>query len=966
MHKRKLLRRGGGSLLTGLLLALVLNFTMSGLKTSADTTSPWLGVTDPVLQKDSEFAPGTAVPYSVNGNRDCTQTTMAFVTNKQDVCGVETSFGLLDSNSNLQLNNTKSAGKLNNYNGYQQGIIGVPSSSTVINYTSPPTAGLYLWFTKNLQDAINTTVNPVTYQVNYQVNRGADVGLRDKAHTLLAAQTDSLSFSSNGKWMVVDSPYRAMLRVNLDTFEVLPFAPAFNYDIGIAPGAQTAVSSDGRYAVVASRPFNLFKIYDLSTCGVVPNSVSTPVTCQSRDLLPFMQSKITNLQGVSAIRFLSDDSLSLYANYYLTAGVSSTNQVAKYILSSAGGSAQRIEYLAMGDSYISGEGAYDYQDGTDTDNNHCHLSQKSYPHLVAVSLSFNSFHSVACSGATMNDINNGSGQYKGQVRDNKTRDQRNSESILSSFSVGYINQSDFVTRYRPGAVTLSISGNDIGFSSIVKTCVTASYTCYNTYEDRLELIRQINAKFPKIVETYKKIKNVSPDSKVYVVGYPQIAFVGGNCANNVHLNTEEIGFSQQIISYLDLVIKQAASKAGVYYVDTENALAGHRLCETKSSDVAVNGLTAGNDKPSFLHGPMGNESYHPNQLGHQILEQAVLAATQSLTQTMPTANPNAAPPSETGLAILDMPHTNRGIYNLNYNNQMTGDVAYKGTLQSIYVDGLEYSLKLQSSYSATIHSDPINLGSFSTDANGDLSFSAQIPSGVPTGYHTLQVTGTNFAGELVNIYKIIYVAASQDDYDGDGIVNSIDPCGFVGVFHQDYDQDSLDDSCDGFIDEPPAVITPPPTTEPTSPADETPADPEPTTTQNEQEQSTPPADSSTPDSESVPDFQPATVPVDIPQVINTDVQPADNLVPNTSSQTVQAEPSSVIATAATITNQETATLEPEVLSDSISKNMVAARVSTVEAAASSPTASRDYPKLMILASGSLLSIISAAAWKFRN
>lgn len=929
MHKRKILRQGGGALLAGLLLALVLNFTATGFKTSADTVSPWLAVTDPVLQKDSELASGAAVPYSIGGNRDCTQTTMAFVTGNQDVCGVKTSFGLLDSNGNLQLNNTKSAGKLKNYSGYQQGIIGIPGSPTVINYTSPPTTGLYLWFTKNLQNAISTTVDPVTYQINYQVNRGADAGLKDKAHTLLAAQTDSLSFSSNGKWMVVDSPYRAMLRVTLDTFEVLPFAPALNYDIGVAPSAQTAISSDGRYVVVASKPFNLFKIYDLSTCGVVPNSINAPVTCQSRNLLPFMQSKVANFQGVSTVRFLSDDSLSFYASYYLTAGVSSSNRVAKYVLSSTGNITQRIEYLAMGDSYMSGEGAYDYQDGTDTDNNHCHVSQKSYPHLMAASLNFNSFHSVACSGATMNDINNDSDNYKGQVKDKLEWNERTDvqrRQVIDYFEPGYTNQLSFASINRPGIVTISISGNDIGFSNILKTCVTASYTCYNTYEDRLELIRQINAKFPDLVETYKKIKNVSPDSKVYAIGYPQIALVGGNCANNVHLNTEEIGFSQQIISYLDLVIKQAASKAGVYYVDTENALVGHRLCETKSSDVALNGLTAGDDKPNFLHGPMGNESYHPNQLGHQMLEQAVLGATQNLTQTMPSASPNAAPPPETGLSILDVPHANRGIYNLSYDEQMTGDVAYKDTMQSVYVDGLEYSLKPQSPYSVTIHSDPINLGGFSTDTNGNLSFSMQVPSSVPTGYHSLQVTGTNFAGELINIYKTIYVAANQDDYDGDGTPNSVDPCGFIGVSHQDYDKDGLDDSCDGSIDEPPTVIASP-IAEPTPSEDGILVDPELTKTQREPEQ------------------QPVSL--------------ANSSTSGNESMLVEFQP-------ATTTNKEVSSPMPEVLGDSVSRD-TAVRVPKTQVAASSASTGHGQSNLVLLAGGaSFLVVVSGAAWKFRN
>jgi hypothetical protein len=665
-----------------------------------------------------------------------------------------------------------------------------------------------LWFTKNFQSSINTILDPSNFQVNYQIERAPDAALRDKANNLLPAQTDSLSFSSNGKWVVVDSPYRAMLRVNLDTFEVTPFAPAFNYDIGVAPGAQTAISNDGRYVVVASNSFQIFKIYDLNTCGSVPNTINAPVTCQSKDLQPFMRSQITNFQGVSNLRFLDDNLLSLYASRYLTAGDTSTNHVAKYVISSSGSSTQRIQYLAMGDSYISGEGAYSYVDGTDTDLNHCHLSQKSYPYLISSQLNFDSFHSVACSGATTNDIVNGGDSYRGQAQEKIEWGERSASEkngSIENFNVGVANQLRFVQQYRPGVVTISISGNDIGFSNILKTCVVASYTCYNNYEDRLELIHQINNKFPTIVQTYQKIKDASPDAKIYAIGYPQVAFVGGDCAANVHLSVDEISFAQQLIAYLDQVIQLASAKAGIAYVDTQNALLGHRLCETKSSKVAVNGLTAGNDKPSILHGPMASESYHPNQLGHQLIDQAIMSATQNFTLAMPNTNNSVTLPSETTLAFLDIPKANRGIYNLSYDDSITNDIGYRGSLQNIYVDGLDNALKPQTAYSVTLHSDPINLGSFNTDINGNLSTDILIPADVPTGFHSLQITGVNMAGEPIEIYKTIYIGASPDDLDGDGSTDSINLCSFIGAANSDYDKDGIDDSCDGFIDEPPTI-----------------------------------------------------------------------------------------------------------------------------------------------------------------
>ncbi len=70
--------------------------------------------------------------------------------------------------------------------------------------------------------------------------------------------------------------------------------------------------------------------------------------------------------------------------------------------------------------------------------------------------------------------------------------------------------------------------------------------------------------------------------------------------------------------------------------------------------VAVNGLTAGTDHPDFLK-VTASESYHPNELGHQLLEERILPVTQNFTLAMPTPDPTAKPPAESGLDILNAP-----------------------------------------------------------------------------------------------------------------------------------------------------------------------------------------------------------------------------------------------------------------------------------------------------------------------
>src|SRR5688572_26905187 len=105
-------------------------------------------------------------------------------------------------------------------------------------------------------------------------------------------------------------------------------------------------------------------------------------------------------------------------------------------------------------------------------------------------------------------------------------------------------------------------------------------------------------------------------------------------------------------------------------------MAGHRLCETKSWDVAINGLTVGDDKTAWLNLEQlglhldiyltGRESYHPNALGHQLYAKAIRQAINSqsapVTLPDPPINPgNLTPHKITWLKVggnLAVPNQN--------------------------------------------------------------------------------------------------------------------------------------------------------------------------------------------------------------------------------------------------------------------------------------------------------------------
>ena len=778
-----------------LLLLIPVGIFLAG-STKADTFS-WL-TSALSFQKGPDV---TAAPMSLNSNIDCQK-------QSDSTCSMPTNYGAATQQGTVRLNGASGFQSVISYIDNRQHFLPVPNSSTFMSYTTEPPYGFYLYFNYNFASSISKVMVGSGFQ--YQVNRPPDGRLVDKANHRLAADYASMNFSSNGQWMVVSMPNVAMLRVNLQTFEVVPFGNGFNYTIGIDPAIRTAITNDGRYAVVSSQGFNTFKIYDLSSCSAVPDTINGPVACQSRGLQPFLNQQLPGYSFSSNVKFISNSGLSTYATYL----VGAARKTALVTIGASNEISSEVQLLGMGESYISGEGAFDYQAGTDTVDNKCHLSLISYPYLSGHDLNFDSYHSIACSGALTNDINDISiptgakkPQYPG--KESPSFD----DSIYSSYLPGYRAQVAFVARYRPQTILLSIGGNDIGFSKIVTRCGVPweLTTCYSSYEDRLELVREINnSLFPKLVQTYQTIKNSdTPDARIYVVGYPQIAKPGGNCAVNVHLRDAEVLFSQQLISYLDSVIQLAASKAGVYYVDAQDALNGHRLCEAKGGSVAVNGLTLGNDLPTPF-GPIGNESYHPNDLGHQLLENKILATTHNLTDLMPAPHLNVVPPAENNLEILNAVHSARAVIPTQYDDSISTDLVYAGSPTSISVDGAQHALKPSTSYRIELHSTPVILGNYSTDSSGILSSQVTIPASTAPGSHTLHIYGTSIAGDLIDIYKTIFVGASPNDFDGDGIANSSDPCQFITPTGQDYDQDGIDDACDGRILDPPAATTPQP------------------------------------------------------------------------------------------------------------------------------------------------------------
>lgn len=760
-----------------------------------DPPAPWLLSASPTLEKVIDL-PDNIPPSSSNWDCDKITVRYAGATGAHDDCVVQTPNGLASGNGIIFNGSTEQMPVIppDGYFGLQP----IPGQGFYYTFSSAPVIGLYMHFFTSIWDKVDPLPRIVDGRWQYKMVKGPDFSLKDSSGKPLALNVSSIAFSPNGSWMIADVRYWGFIRVNMATFEITPFAPSMNQGSDYASyNAFLTISNDGRY--VALKPGNeaAFRVYDMTGC----KNIAWPVLqgCTNRDYWPYLNSQLPGFRALYLPRFSSENQLSLSAVYNFTP---TQYKVAQYMLTAPGINPKGIEYLGMGDSYASGQGAYNYIEGTDTVNNTCHLSSRSYPFLLSSNL-FSSGRSIACSGAKVRDIIDGSQDYEGQVKDGLKRSKRdNINEIIGNYSPGYIVQKDFVEKYNPQAITLSIGGNDIGFADTVKRCVMPALkntTCYATYEDQQELVKRIEGIENKLKSAYKAV--AAPGRRVYIIGYPQLVVSGGDCANNVHLDDKEIQLFIDLTDTLNQVIKRAAISLGAQYVDVSNAFEGHRMCENNSLEVAVNGFTIGNDAGFGKFKFIGSESYHPNALGHDLLRRAILDQTNNLKKPMVSAAPSTAATS--ALPYAGAPKTGRPVYLSVSDTSMLPDIISPLTTTALKIPSTTAILKPSSSFSIKLDTDTAAVGSATTNTIGEFTGNITIPPETPCGLHTVHVFGQNAANQPVDIAKEVYITSETSDCNGNGFPDSADPCGLASPSGVDIDKDGVDDACDGNVGKPP-------------------------------------------------------------------------------------------------------------------------------------------------------------------
>lgn len=469
---------------------------------------------------------------------------------------------------------------------------------------------------------------------------------------------------------------------------------------------------------------------------------------------------------------------------------------------------RRMDILALGDSYISGEGAHNYKWGavpqydTNSAQNKCHTSWDSYPYILGKRLAY-TYDSVACSGAVMEDVTNADNDYKNQLnpsfRQQDITEKRLVE-VLSQFIPGNINQDRFVQKYKPNNILLSIGGNDIHFKDILTLCVLSGKgdPCFDSQTERKALLRFVYGKHDALVATYQHILQQNPDAKLFVVGYPQVMKVDGDCGNNVHFDSSEVRFGALLISRLNDTIQRAAESVGAQYVDVEDAFGGNKLCEaTGKNDAAVNGLTAGDDS---LLGMLGNESYHPTAYGHILLANKIARETDDLWNYPSQATGQSGLKVTNNDSFITGAKRDSGIVRkLIFTSQALNPHIQTSRKARLYFDVKTLGINAGEAYKIVYHSKETELSSGFVSADGTIDAELTLPDSVEPGIHTVHIYTTDNTGEDVDIMQVVYLAASPADYDGDGVVNASDQCLVVPQSGHDVDRDGTDDACDGVI-----------------------------------------------------------------------------------------------------------------------------------------------------------------------
>ncbi|MFE3329856.1 SGNH/GDSL hydrolase family protein [Streptomyces sp. NPDC059176] len=221
-----------------------------------------------------------------------------------------------------------------------------------------------------------------------------------------------------------------------------------------------------------------------------------------------------------------------------------------------------VDYVALGDSYSSGVGAGAYIGSS----GNCKRTNRAYPALWAAAHSPASFAFTACAGARTSDVT------------------ANQLAPLSAAT---------------DLVSLTIGGNDAGFTDVMTTCVLQSEaTCVARVE---QAKGYVDTTLPgRLDSVYDAIRAKAPSARVVVLGYPRFYKLSGSCFGG--LSERKRAAINSGADYLNAATAKRAADHGFAFADVVPTFTGHEICSGSAWLHSLNWLSLG-------------DSYHPTAAG---------------------------------------------------------------------------------------------------------------------------------------------------------------------------------------------------------------------------------------------------------------------------------------------------------------------------------------------------------------
>jgi hypothetical protein len=228
----------------------------------------------------------------------------------------------------------------------------------------------------------------------------------------------------------------------------------------------------------------------------------------------------------------------------------------------AAANAKAINYVSIGDSYTSAPGVTPYEENEAAKD--CGRSTKNYPHLVAAALNL-TLTDVSCGGATTSD---------------ETEEQ----------IPGVTPPQDNALNASTEIVTIGMGGNDGGlFGGLLNGCTQTDV--YENLPGKAPCKESNGGHYEKFVtETFAAdkpaeeaalvhIKELAPNAKVFVIGYPDIMPKKGFCLAFPWKEGDLKWFRKDVEVQGNKMIKAAAIANGASFVDTFKKSEEHNACK---------------------------------------------------------------------------------------------------------------------------------------------------------------------------------------------------------------------------------------------------------------------------------------------------------------------------------------------------------------------------------------------------